>query len=58
MKITVVNGTEKRGVTYKLKTIFLEKFKSAEVTEYYLPKDCPSFCAGCTNCFMKADFLI
>ena len=55
MKITVINGTEKRGVTYKLKEIFLERFKSAEITEYYLPKDCPSFCAGCTACFMNGE---
>lgn len=56
MKITVINGTEKHGVTYKLKELFLENFKSvAEVTEYYLPKDCPSFCLGCTNCFMHGE---
>ena len=56
MKITVINGTEKHGVTYKLKELFLEPFKSvAEITEYYLPKDCPSFCAGCTSCFMKGE---
>lgn len=55
MKITVINGTEKHGVTYRLKNIFLDRFKSAEITEYYLPKDCPSFCAGCTNCFMKGE---
>lgn len=56
MKITVINGTEKHGVTYKLKQSFLEPFKPvAEITEYYLPKDCPSFCAGCTSCFMKGE---
>lgn len=55
MKIAVINGTEKRGVTSKLKDIFLARFKSAEITEYYLPKNCPSFCAGCTNCFMKGE---
>lgn len=55
MKIVVINGTEKRGVTYRLKDIFLENFKSAEITEYYLPKDCPSFCVGCTGCFMKGE---
>ncbi len=56
MKITVINGTEKHGVTYKLKELFLENFKSvAEITEYYLPKDCPSFCLGCTNCFMRGE---
>ena len=52
MKITVINGTEKHGVTYKMKEIFLEDFKNdAEITEFYLPKDCPGFCVGCTSCF-------
>ena len=55
MKITVINGTEKRGVTRKLKDTFLEGFSSAEITEFYLPKDCPAFCCGCTNCFMKGE---
>ena len=55
MKITVINGTEKRGVTYRLKEIFLQNFQGAEITEFYLPKDCPSFCVGCTNCFMKGE---
>lgn len=55
LKITVINGTEKRGVTCKLKDVFLEKFPSAEITEFYLPKDCPSFCVGCTSCFMKGE---
>ncbi len=56
MKITVINGTEKHGVTYKLKEQFLENFRSiAEITEYYLPKDCPNFCLGCTNCFMNGE---
>ena len=54
MKITVINGTEKKGVTYRLKEIFLEQFRdSAEITEFYLPKDGPGFCTGCTACFMK-----
>ena len=53
MKITVINGTEKKGVTYNLKEIFLEKFRgSAEITEFYLPRDLPGFCCGCTQCFL------
>lgn len=55
MKITVINGTEKHGVTYRLKEIFLQNFQSADVVEFYLPKDCPSFCIGCTSCFMKGE---
>ena len=52
MKITVINGSEKKGVTYKLKEAFLEEFKDkAEITEFYLPKDCPNFCMGCIRCF-------
>ena len=55
MKITVINGTEKRGVTYRLKETFLRNFQGAEITEFYLPKDCPSFCVGCTSCFLNGE---
>jgi multimeric flavodoxin WrbA len=52
MKITVINGTEKKGVTYRLKETFLEQFRGdSEITEFYLPKDGPGFCTGCTACF-------
>ncbi len=54
MKIAVINGTEQHGVTYRMKEIFLEPFREqAEVTEIYLPKDCPGFCAGCKVCFLN-----
>ena len=54
MKITVINGTEKHGVTYRMKEMFLESFRdNAEITEYYLPKDGPGFCTGCTACFRE-----
>lgn len=53
MKITVINGTEKKGVTYRMKEFFLERLRDrADITEFYLPKDCPSFCCGCTVCFL------
>ncbi len=57
MKITVINGTEKHGVTYHLKEIFLESFRQqgADITEFYLPKDCPAFCIGCFNCLFKTE---
>ncbi len=56
MNITVINGTEKHGVTYRLKEMFLAEFRDkANITEYYLPKDCPSFCNGCTNCILKGE---
>ncbi len=54
MKITVINGTEKHGVTYRLKEIFLDRLRDkAKITEFYLPKDCPDFCIGCTACFLE-----
>ncbi len=56
MKITVINGTEKHGITYRLKEIFLERFhEKTEITEFYLPGDCPSFCCGCTNCIFRGE---
>ena len=56
MKITVINGTEKKGVTYRMKELFLEHLRDgAEITEFYLPKDCPGFCVGCITCFGKGE---
>lgn len=58
MKITVINGTEKKGVTYKLKEVFLESLRDkAEIKEFYLPKDGPGFCIGCTRCFLNGQDL-
>lgn len=56
MYITVINGTEKHGVTYRLKEMFLAEFRDkAIITEYYLPKDCPNFCTGCISCTLKGE---
>lgn len=56
MNISVINGTEKHGVTYRLKEMFLAEFKDkANITEYYLPKDCPNFCNGCISCVLKGE---
>lgn len=56
MNITVINGTEKHGVTYRLKEMFLAEFTDkANIMEYYLPKDCPNFCKGCISCILKGE---
>lgn len=56
MNIVVINGTEKHGVTYRLKELFILEFKdNAIITEYNLPKDCPNFCTGCTCCILKGE---
>lgn len=58
MKITVINGTEKHGVTWRLKEIFLERFREKEeITEFYLPEDCPCFCMGCADCIFKGEHI-
>ena len=57
VKITVINGTSKKGTTYKIKEMLLNELRDyADITEFYLPKDCPSFCTGCLNCVLKNEF--
>lgn len=56
MKITVINGTEIKGVTWNMKERFLQPFrKNSEIVEFVLPKDMPEFCRGCKNCFFKGE---
>ena len=55
MKITVINGTPVKGVTYLMKEEFLSYLSGGnEVTEFY-PKDIPPFCIGCKNCFIRGE---
>ena len=56
MKITVINGTPVKGVTWNMKEQFLDPFReSCEIKEFILPKDMPEFCVGCKNCFFKGE---
>lgn len=56
MKIAVINGTEVKGCTYRMKEAFLEDLRSGnEIVEFYLPKDLPRFCTGCKTCFFKSE---
>ena len=56
MKMAVINGTEKHGVTFKLKETFLERFRNnAEIIEFYLPRCCPNFCNGCASCCLRGE---
>ena len=58
MKITVINGTEKKGVTWHLKELFLDPFRErAEITEFSLPADGPGFCTGCMVCIQQGEHL-
>ncbi|MGL5633843.1 MAG: flavodoxin family protein [Sarcina sp.] len=53
MRITVIYGTMRQGSTYNITKLFLENLctDKSEITEFFLPRDCPNFCRGCFKCF-------
>lgn len=57
LKITVLHGQMHRGSTYNITRLFLDKLSDehTEITEFFMPKDTPSFCIGCFNCFTKGE---
>ncbi len=56
MNITVITGTPVKGITYRLKEIFLSDLrKQHKITEYVLPNDFPHFCIGCKRCFLEGE---
>jgi len=58
MRICIINGSPRKGNTYKATQIFKEQMKKngdVEFTEFFLPKDMPKFCCGCYNCFEKGE---
>ena len=60
MKTCVINGTMRKGSTYHITKMILDKLDADlnnEVTEFFLPKDMPSFCAGCYQCIFKGEHL-
>jgi len=55
MNITIVNGTEQKGCTFAMKELFLCAMGDGHnISEYYLPRDCPVFCTGCKACFFRS----
>ena len=58
MKITVVNGSMRHGSTWNCMNAVvaeLKKLGDAQVTEFFLPRDMPHFCAGCFSCFLRGE---
>lgn len=57
MNITIIHGSERKGSTYNIAKLFVENITSQQdsITEFFLPKDMSSFCAGCANCFSKGE---
>jgi multimeric flavodoxin WrbA len=54
LNIAVINGTEQKGCTFAMKEIFILAMGGGHnITEYYLPRDCPEFCLGCKACFFR-----
>lgn len=57
MRTVIIYGIEHKGSTYNVVQMFKNQLNicNDELTEYFLPKDMPHFCAGCNNCFMKGE---
>jgi multimeric flavodoxin WrbA len=53
MKITVFHGSPRKGNTWFATKIFMDELSNCgdvHYTEFFLPKDLPAFCIGCTLC--------
>jgi multimeric flavodoxin WrbA len=60
MKTCLIHGTMRKGSTYHITKMILDKLDSDlnnEVTEFFLPKDMPNFCVGCYQCIFKGEQL-
>ena len=58
MKITVINGSLRKGSTWSSMNAVvqeLNKYEEIEITEFFLPKDMPHFCLGCYSCFLNGE---
>ena len=51
MKICAIYGTERKGCTWHIAQEILSRLPEAEVTEFFLPRDCPDNCISCFRCF-------
>lgn len=54
MQITLIHGQNHKGSTYHIGRMLAEQLTTEDkISEFFLPKDMPHFCCGCTTCFMK-----
>lgn len=53
MKITVVYGTERKGVTYHIAQEVIRQLGNATVEELFLPRALPQYCISCFRCFLE-----
>ena len=53
MKAAVFHGSPRKGNTYAATKIFMDELAKngdVEYIEFFMPKDLPAFCTGCTLC--------
>jgi multimeric flavodoxin WrbA len=58
MKTCLINGSMRKGSTYHITRMILSKLDQHcdnEITEFFLPKDMPDFCAGCYQCIYNGE---
>ena len=57
MRITVLHGQMHKGSTYNITRLFLDRLSddNTDIREFFMPRDAPSFCIGCYNCFTKGE---
>lgn len=57
MKIVMINGSMRKENTYNIGKVLIDKIRKNGdiVNEFFLPKDLPKFCEGCSNCFLKME---
>ncbi len=58
MKVTVIHGNGRRGSTWHAADAViraLSRRTQTQVTEFFLPRDMPNFCAGCFTCFLRGE---
>lgn len=58
MRVVIINGQNHKGSTYHMGRILAEKITDeANICEFFLPRDMPHFCCGCTRCFIEDETL-
>jgi multimeric flavodoxin WrbA len=57
MKITVLHGQMHHGSTWHITQLFINALQNetAQISEFYFPKDGPAPCIGCFQCFLKGE---
>lgn len=58
MKIVIIYGSPRKGITYETVRIVKEEIKKqgeVEFIDFHLPQDAPAFCKGCFRCIEKGE---